>query len=77
MRYLALERMEKAARRFKQEVVWGKVCVGGREGIVFWVSKEMGEWSSIPLQMVVGALCTLWIIRKLRVITLHCHKRTF
>lgn len=28
-RDLALERMEKAARRFKQEVIWGKACVEG------------------------------------------------
>lgn len=40
-RDLALERMEKAAHRFKQEVIWGK-CVW-EEGIVFWVTKEMGE----------------------------------
>lgn len=39
-RDLALERMEKAARRFKQEVIWEEVCVGG---IVFWVNKERGK----------------------------------
>lgn len=39
-RDLALERMEKAAHRFKQEVIWGEMCVGG---ILFWVTKERGK----------------------------------
>lgn len=33
-RDLALQRMEKAAHRFKQEVSWGKVCLGGRDCIL-------------------------------------------
>lgn len=33
-RDLALEQMEKAARRFKQEVIWRRVCVEGRDCIL-------------------------------------------
>lgn len=40
-RDLALERMEKAARRFKQEVIWGKACAEGWDCIL--VTEETGN----------------------------------
>lgn len=39
-RDVSLEQMEKAAHRFKQEVIWGKVSVGRRDCI--WGNQRNG-----------------------------------
>lgn len=63
MRDLALERMEKAARRFKQEVIWGKVCVRKGWDCILGNQRNGGVVIN-PFSNGGWGMCTFWIIGK-------------